>query len=81
MYKEDVSGVKDAIVSDAPFGKVEVKTLTKKQIYQYISGRDFTPLNTTLLYYNSHNLDMACELVKEGKLKWRNCMGAALEVA
>ena len=80
MDKYTIVGVQDAIITNPPFGKVEVKDLTKEQIYQYFAESEFHPLNTTLLYYNSHNLDKAMELVKEGKLKWRKCIGAALEI-
>ena len=75
-----IAGVQNAIVADPPFGKVTVKTLTKDQIYQYFQENCKLPLNTTLLYYNSTNLDLALELLHEGKLRWRDCQGAMLEV-
>ena len=81
MDRQTISGVEDAIVTDPPFGNVRVKDLTKEQILQFFKEREFTPLNTTLFYYNSKNLDLALELQKEGILRWRNCLGVALELA
>lgn len=75
-----IAGVENAIIADPPFGKVIVKTLTKEQIYQYFKDEERLPLNTTLLYYNPANLDLALELLEEGKLRWRECQGAMLEI-
>ena len=80
IQKYNISGVEDAIISDPPFGKVIVKSLTKEQIYQYFEEKQRLPLNTTLLYYNPANCDLALELLREGKLRWRDCQGAMLEV-
>jgi len=81
MQTYTIAGVENAIIADPPFGKVIVKTLTKDQIYQYFQENERLPLNTTLLYYNSTNLDRALELLYEGKLKWRDCQGAMLEIS
>ena len=75
-----IAGVENAITVDPPFGNVIVKTLNEDQIYQYFKESERLPLSTTLLYYNNTNLDLALELLKEGKLRWRDCQGAFLEV-
>jgi len=76
-----IAGIKNAIIVDPPFGNVFAKTLTKDQIYQYFKDRGRLPLNTTLLYYNPTNFNLALELLKEGKLRWRDCQGAMLEIS
>ena len=75
-----IAGVKDAITADPPFGKVEVKTLTEEQVYNYFLEKERLPFNTTLLYYNKDNMNHALSLLKQGKLRWRDCQGAMLEI-
>ncbi len=81
METYTIAGVKEAIVTDPPFGNVTVKTLTKDKIYQHFREKGRLPLNTTLLYYNKTNLERALQLLDEGKLRWRDCQGAMLELS
>lgn len=81
IYRQDIAGVKDAIYcTNPPFGEVVVKDLTDGQIIEYIFAQGFSPINSCIFYYNKGNFERMLALVKQGKLVWRNCEGAAVEL-
>ena len=81
QVRQTLAGVKDAVMCwDPPFGKVEVKELTKDQIMKLAEEWDFIPLNATPFYYNRSNFERLLELMAEGRLVRRDCEGLCAEL-
>jgi len=84
ITKRTLAGVKDAVKcywEESLCQKVEVKTLTKKQILRLLKEWDgWTPANATVFHYNKKNYNRIRELLNEGKVKIKECEGYAFEL-